>query len=481
MGTVQYQVKPGERLETIAVHYRVDTEALAKENGLTIESHITPGQKLNIPDKRNKQVKTAQPPKSAEHAETVKVKEGEISTPLGDAIAKETRVALDWMKELLAKLRAAEANECMQKTHTVEIKKNGQPASYIQQPEKKKHSRTSKKHDENVVKFKGMLPNEPNICGLHGVKLTENEKKQIVASVAFCEMNDDGFGSIGADYEFVGRSEKFKTRGAETSYSRIVHIGLSYGLIQFIQDGESLGWLLQRFDKKNHSKFVEIFGGGSENVAKSLIELTTTGHPDFVGKTPDSGLNYWKKIRKTSDGKNRLKLSKTDADEDGKPDLPHDKEIRGKRVQAIAPTERGVPIDIWTGVWKERFLAAGKFIEFQEAQLDEAVEKYMNKVLPLAKKNNVRSAIALALITAGCVRGGAGSPTELLIYDVAKDLGILPFKSAKDELKCVKIIAAGGRSGHVEIGDYEAERAKKLLEDELGFLAEDLYDVESYC
>ena len=61
-----------------------------------------------------------------------------------------------------------------------------------------------------------------------------------------------------------------------------------------------------------------------------------------------------------------------------------------------------------------------------------------------------------------------------------------PFKSSKDEKDCVEAIAmatASGdmvKTGKVKFDPDEARRAKKLMQDDLSFLAEDHYDVSTY-
>ena len=98
-------------------------------------------------------------------------------------------------------------------------------------------------------------------------------------------------------------------------------------------------------------------------------------------------------------------------------------------------------------------------------------------------KNNVRSALALAVIAAGSVRGGPGSRQEKLIYFVAKEIGVpLPFESSEDERKCIDAIATAkhGEIGTIQFSELETHRAQLLINDELGFLAEDLYDVSTY-
>jgi hypothetical protein len=161
--------------------------------------------------------------------------------------------------------------------------------------------------------------------------------------------------SLNADQEFVGRKDGKK--GIETSYSRIVHIGLSYGVIQFTQDGGALGGVLKKCDEKNHAKFVETFGDNYQE----LLTLTSSGI-DVPGVNYVSGLDHWHSIAKTKEG--------SDIQTKASPNkLPASMEIRGKRVQPIAVTIGGEKQDLWEGTWKQHFKDAAAVVDFQEAQL----------------------------------------------------------------------------------------------------------------
>jgi hypothetical protein len=114
--------------------------------------------------------------------------------------------------------------------------------------------------------------------------------------------------------------------------------------------------------------------------------------------------------------------------------------------------------------------------------LDLAVEVYFDSILPLAKKNKVRSALGLAFVAACNIRGGVGSELSRLPYRVATEIGVdVPFRTSEDERKCLDAIAAAnGNVGGVAVEHDESRRAKLLIKDELGFLVEDLYDISTY-
>jgi hypothetical protein len=159
-------------------------------------------------------------------------------------------------------------------------------------------------------------------------------------------------------------------------------------------------------------------------------------------------------------------------------------------VQRLSPKAGAAPIDIWTGVWKTRFIAAGQVLDFQEVQLEAAVQNYFNGILARAKAKKVRSALALAFIAACAIRGGVGSQLEKLFYRVAAAMDLpLPFVSSADERRCFDTIAdtpLPAPPAHttfihgVKVNRDEIRRARLLRADELGFLAEDLYDLSTY-
>lgn len=479
----QHTVQRGETLTSIAARYSVDVRELQTKNSISNPKHLQQGQRLAIPSTRIPKTSSAKSMSSQSKNKTRAAStSGSQNKELGDTSLKLSWISFQWLEELLQKLRSHEADEHVQKMEKTELTPQKEGKNVKREPARKASSKGSQKVAEVKQKIKETLNKEPHVITFSGVRLTENEKKQILAAVACCEMNADGFGSINADTEFTGR--KFGKRGIETSYSRIVHIGLSFGVIQYTQDSGSLGLLLKKMQEKNSSRFVQIFGEGNKSIADSLITLTTTGRPDLekVASVPPSGQAHWNKIRKKPEGRELKRFSSEDKDKDGKSDLPISMEIRGKRVQPIPPTEGGAPIDIWTGVWKQRFLEAGSELDFQEVQLKFGVENYLDPLLSLALRNNVRSALGLAFVTACAVRGGVGSNLKNLLFDVAKELNVtLPFKNSDDEARCVKAIAdSSGKIGKVEFDADEAKRAKRLMDDELGFLAEDLYDLSTY-
>ena len=480
-----HRVRSGETLSSIATLETVDKLALAKLNDIKNINFIRKGQILKLPPKI-KATPTATPPKPQTPPKPEQAQVKSITETAEDWTIAHVAMASVWVDELLQRLRTVEANEHIQKIEKVPVPVNVTPPAYAPAPPVQPSSTTLQTLAQVKVALKESLGKEPHIVVFNGVKMTANEKKQIVASVGLCEMNGKGFASMNEDTEFIGRH--YQKHGIETGYSRIVHIGLSYGVIQFTQDSGSLGKLLTLMKERNPAKFVEIFGDGNSAVADSLLTLTTTGRPDLLNNTaiPLSGQSHWNQIKNTDSGQ----VIKSSANGQLGSNLPVASEIRGKRVQPIPPKVGAAPIDIWKGSWKDRFLLAGQVFDFQDVQLESAVKNYFDPILPKAKVNKVRAALSLAFIGACAIRGGPSSNLSKLFYRIAAAMEIaLPFTSAENEKRCLDKIADCPLPPHpqettvllgITVHKDEIRRAKLLRNDQLGFLTEDLYDISTY-
>ncbi|ASL45145.1 hypothetical protein bAD24_I16850 [Burkholderia sp. AD24] len=335
-----------------------------------------------------------------------------------------------------------------------------QPTTNSAPAAKKKNKNDTEDHQQLIDR----LNKPPHVIEFQGVVLDRNERLKIIAAIALCESGHDPFTAENRDTEFHSQPSP------SLSYGRLVHIGLSYGIIQFTQDSGSLGKLLQRMAQKDSAKFEEVFG---DNNAE-LLTLTTTGI-DVPNVDYASGQAHWNAIRHTSEGTHLAYLAAHHT-------LPVTSEIRGRRVQPISVTVGGPKQDLWEGKWATRFVEAGKVDAFQEAELDFAVEGYMNPALKFCKTKNIRSALGIAFLTACAIRGA----NKLLITSAAKCCGVaVPFVSGEDEKRAVEYIAHldpthTNNVAGVPVQRDEITRAKTLLKDETGFLAEDLYSTNTY-
>ncbi|WP_242395903.1 M23 family metallopeptidase [Anaeromyxobacter oryzisoli] len=171
-----------------------------------------------------------------------------------------------------------------------------------------------------------------------------------------------------------------------TKYTRVVHIGLSWGVIQFTQDSGSLGDVLKEMHRIAPALFERVFG---PNWAELLALTEPSGaHVDPV-YTPygHSGLTKW-----------------------GKDGRPSSGDYRGSRVRPIPFTPGGPAEDLWTGSWKAAFYEAAKHDECKRAQRTIAYRNYFDDALKVCRDWNVRSdrGIAIALdrtIQQGSARG----------------------------------------------------------------------------
>lgn len=506
-----YTVRPGDTLSSIARKYGCEVASLQSANRIGDPKRLQAGAVLQIPTTRLRSEtqrptdKTltpgSTPPNDRRGSSAPSWSLGslweDLSGEAGEAWAKGVWLFNELSTDVLRWYREVESTE--------NIIAADQTALAKRKPgEQKKHKSTApksaspgRKHkDEVIAKLRERLYAVPHVVSTSGVRLSRNERRMIVAAVGLCEIDNHVFGSRNLDYEFVGR--RFGRRGIETGYSRIVHIGLSYGYIQYTQDGGGLGRVLQRMREKDKKSFDEVFFPNAEQ----LIQMTTTGLPG-KDKYGASGQKYWRDLTK----KERSELQKranTDENKDGKPDDPlsADEEIRGARVQKIAYVPGYPAIDLWED-YKEiptlpgtrrkatyqgylsAFKAAGDVPAFQDAQIELAVEDYLNPMLAHCRQWNIRSALGLAFVVACSVRGGPGSDLSRLFTRVAAaKLSIEKFDTAKQELECLQAIAdAKGSScdvAGVKFHGDEARRAKLILKDQYDFLKEDFYDPQTY-
>ncbi len=150
------------------------------------------------------------------------------------------------------------------------------------------------------------------------------------------------------------------------------HVGLSFGFVQFTQDGGNLGVLLNKVYKKNTEKFKTIFG------------------------------DHWEKLLEVTNLRGEKKVV-NDASS------PTGKARRSPRVQPIGGHE------LWQEYWTEKFEKAGNDAEFQEAQREAAIELYFD---PMIRKSaipyNITSQKGLAILFDRSVQMGTSGCRSLM-------------------------------------------------------------------
>lgn len=500
-----YTVRRGDTLSSIAKLNGCAVADLKGENSLADPNRLSVGQVLQLPRMRALNPGKAgggdrkQGEVPASHA-PITSRQG-LETFWNEAEESWNRFFSCWhdlSDQVLQPMRQKEAEESVQLKDKAPMQ--ALPDGSAPQPTTPPKTNTpvgstsqrSTTRDEVLRRLKERLDVTPKIVVTNGTTLSRNERKFIVAGVGLCEIDKDVFGTRNPDTEFVGR--KFGKKGAETSYSRILHLGLSYGYIQFTQDSGNLGILLQRMRAKNKGEFDRIFGGTEKSTAipDQLIELTTSGLRQPDGSLPKnpSGQQVWQGYSPARK-KELQKLASQDEDHDGKPDLPESEVIRGARVQKIPFKVGSPPLDLWDDDWLRAFSQAGRVEDFQDVQLDFAVEGFLNPILSHCRENRIRSAKGLAFVTACRVRGA----NRDLLIKVAQGLGYtVPFKQTADEFMTLNAIATAeeetvvrngksvkrAKAGDVSFDLLEKHRAAILKKDEFRFLAEDFYDPDSF-
>lgn len=198
----------------------------------------------------------------------------------------------------------------------------------------------------------------------------ERAIKKIIEPTVKKESGKDSYWAMNKNGEFRGLFEGHRAEGK-------VHVGLSFGFIQFTQDSGSLGKLLMRACNENESKFEKVFG----STYKQLVYVTNKDGP--------SGMEI---TRNGYDG-----------------EYP----VRGPRVKPVPVVNyQGykTKVDIWESPWTERFEKFGKDPQFQVIQRELAVESYLEPVLSFLSSNNMTSEKEVAAgFSASVHRGPAGA------------------------------------------------------------------------
>jgi hypothetical protein len=187
------------------------------------------------------------------------------------------------------------------------------------------------------------------------------------------------YAAANEDYEYTG--------AIPTSYTGKVHIGLSWGIIQFTQDGGALGLVLKRMRHVAPGLFEQTFGPNWADLlaltepSGAYIDAVYTHHHH-------SGLSRWRK--------------------EGSPSGVN---YRGSRVRPIPFRPGATPEDLWTGSWKAAFKEAGNHEEFKRAQRTIAYREYFDPALRLCQRWNIRSDRGIAIALDRTIQQGVqGSP-----------------------------------------------------------------------
>lgn len=189
--------------------------------------------------------------------------------------------------------------------------------------------------------------------------LQVEDKRRIIERIAASESGAHRYGAINADGEFKGRF------GPDHPAHQRYHIGLSYGIIQFTQDGGALGQLLTMMRDRDPQAFADIFGPHADEL------VTVTNAPGASSREMPDG--------------------------------------RSARVQPVGGA------DIWEGDWPDRFRRAGDHLPFQAAQNELAATNYLEPTLQFAGWLGLCTDRALTMVVDRAVQMGVNGARQWII------------------------------------------------------------------
>ncbi|MBC7901553.1 MAG: hypothetical protein H7070_16040 [Saprospiraceae bacterium] len=188
---------------------------------------------------------------------------------------------------------------------------------------------------------------------------TEAEKKILSRKTVIETVARHESGSSKNPYQAINADKEFAKWSWHEAYGKY-HIGLSYGIVQFTQDGGSLGKLLELMRGRDKTVFDTTFGG--TKLADQLIKVTTAAGP--MSRDVKSG--------------------------------------RSARVQPVDGK------DIWLSPWLERFETAAEHLPFQAAQNELANTEYLEKILDFCRLMGLDTDRAVAMVYDRAVQMGVG-------------------------------------------------------------------------
>jgi hypothetical protein len=207
-------------------------------------------------------------------------------------------------------------------------------------------------------------------------------KKRIILVIAGSESGSQLYTACNRDGEFEGLFSP-----SVVNYSKFSadprHVGLSFGLIQFTQEGP-LGALLKLMNDRDPQLFNQIFGVH----ATELLEVTSrTG--DYLHFTEEIF-----NINGVAIGNKNVR--------------------RRPSVQPVAGYE------LWHDFWVEKFKTSGKQEIFQQAQVELAARNYMDNCLAKIVSKSI-SEKSLALVYDRSVNQGSGIGQSLITQCIEAD------------------------------------------------------------
>jgi hypothetical protein len=228
--------------------------------------------------------------------------------------------------------------------------------------------------------------------------LPPEAKREIIET--YVGADTDLYAMVSADAEFTGAA------GTDHPAYQRYHLGLSFGIVAFNQDGSELGHLTRLMQRRDPARFAEIFGPD----AAALLDVTNRPGP-LARDLPDG---------------------------------------RSARVQPVGGE------DLWTGRWLERFRAAGAYPPFRGAQIELASGLYLDPILRFCADLGLATPRGLAIVFDRSAHRG---PTGGMAW-VVETVGPLQTTALRD--------AALAAIGLASVEEFQRSQPDLLVDDQFG-------------
>jgi len=234
----------------------------------------------------------------------------------------------------------------------------------------------------------------------------ERAVKKVVDRVLVFE-SGGRYDALNLDGEFKG---KFKNHVATGK----IHIGLSAGLIQFTQDGGSLGKLLKLMANTDEAVFKAIVG-------ETWVELL-----EVTNAKGSSGLQKYRAM--------------SEAEQSNNANFP----IRGPRVKPVKLGDKR--LDLWEPEWQRVMKALLNHPKFKPCQWELALSLYLDPMRDFLKKNGLTSEKSVCIgFNLSVHRGASGAMNFMDNY----------FKSGRTESQILSAMARDDKRVFAIVSDKD--------------------------
>jgi hypothetical protein len=235
---------------------------------------------------------------------------------------------------------------------------------------------------QNGLKDDGILGPKTHELIVKSLLTDIEDSIEKIISATIIKESGGRYDAMNLDGEFKGLFDRaWQSRHSRNHpASGKVHIGLSFGIIQFTQDGGALGKFLQACAQRDKDRFIRIVGP----TWMELLEVTTRKGP--------SGLSTGS--------------------------------LRGPRVEKVRvrlDDEEMVVADLWEHPWTSVFRKIGNDPVFQSVQRELALSEYLRPILPFLKERGLVSEKSVAVGFDLAVHRGVGGARNFIRNNTSLD------------------------------------------------------------